>query len=95
MNEFGFLRMDGEVDFVKIYTANNTEADSVELLLNYQELKELANALTKFETEVKKFKIENKDKESLGFTHLHFKDCGSIGKKSKADIVFYVDLNDK
>ena len=57
----------------------------------------------KFETEVKKFKIENKDKdkdkdkdkESLGFTHLHFKDCGSIGKNSKADIVFCVDLNDE
>ena len=80
---------------MRIYTTNNTEADSVELLLNYQELKELANALMKFETEVKKFKIENKDRERLGFTHLHFKDCGSIGENSKADIVFYVDLNDE
>lgn len=79
---------------MKIYTEKNIEADSVELLLNYQELKELANALMEFETKVKKFKLENKDKENLGFTHLHFKDCGSIGKKSKADIVFYVDLNE-
>lgn len=79
---------------MKIYTAKNIEADSVELLLNYQELKELANTLMEFETKVKKFKLENKDKENLGFTHLHFKDCGSIGKKSKADIVFYVDLNE-
>lgn len=95
MNEFGFLRTVGEVDVVRIYTANNTETDSAELLLNYQELKELTNALIKFETEVKKFKIENKDKESLGFTHLHFKDCGSIGQNSKADIVFYVDLHEE
>lgn len=79
---------------MKIYTEKNIEADSVELLLNYQELKELANALMEFETKVKKFKLENKDKENLGFTHLHFQDCGSIGKKSKADIVFYVDLNE-
>lgn len=80
---------------MKIYTAKNTEADSVEVLLNYHELKELANALMKFEDEVKQFKMKNKDKESLGFTHLHFKDCGSIGKNSKADMVFYVALNEE
>lgn len=78
---------------MKIYTENNTEADSAEVLLNYQELKELTNALIKFEAKVKKFKIENKDKENLGFTHLHFKDRGLIGQNSKADIVFYVDLD--
>lgn len=31
--------MDGEVDFAKIYTTNNTETDRVEILLDYQELK--------------------------------------------------------
>ena len=55
MNEFGFLITDGEVDLVKIYTANNTETDSVEILLNYQELKKLINSLKKFEDEVKQF----------------------------------------
>lgn len=83
----------GEADFLKIYTAKNIEADSVELLLNYQELDELTNALMEFKTKVKKFELENQDRESVGFTHLYFKDCGPMGKKSKADIVFYVDLN--
>lgn len=80
---------------MRIYTEKDTEVDSVEVLINYQELRVLADSLMKFETEIKEFKIKNKDKESLGFTHLHFKDCGSIGKNSKADIVFYVDLNEE
>ncbi|MBE6903824.1 MAG: hypothetical protein E7480_04360 [Ruminococcaceae bacterium] len=80
---------------MKIYAEKDIETDSVEILLNYQELKTLASALTKFEDEVKRFKIENEDKKELGFTHLHFKDCGLIGKNSNSDIVFYVDLNEK
>jgi hypothetical protein len=87
--------MDGEVDFLKIYTANGIESDSAEILLSHQELKNLANALMQFENEVEQFKIENKDKENLGFTHLHLKDCGSLGEHSKVDIVFYVDLSQK
>lgn len=77
---------------MKIYTEDDTETDSVELLLNYRELREMANALAKFEEKVREFKMENKD--NLGFTHLHFKDCGLTGKDSKADVVFYVDLSD-
>ena len=65
--------MDGEDDFMKIYATNNTATDSVEILLNYQELKRLVNSLMKFQDEVKQFKIQNKDKDSLGFTHLHLK----------------------
>lgn len=87
--------MDGEVDFVKIYIAKNTETDSVEILLDYYELKELSKALIKFEDEVEKFKIKNKDKEDLGFTHLHFKDCVPTNINTETDIVFYVNLNEK
>ena len=82
-NEFGFLITDGEVNLVKIYTANNTANDGVEILLNYQELKKLINSLKKFEDEVKQFKTKNKEAEGLGFTHLHLKDCGLIDKNSK------------
>ena len=94
MNEFGFLITDGEVNLVKIYTANNTETDSVEILLNYQELKKLINSLKKFEDEVNQFKTKNKETEGLGFTHLHLKDCGLIDKNSKSDIVLYLNLNE-
>lgn len=94
MNEFGFLITDGEVDLVKVYTANNIETDSVEILLNYQELKKLINSLKKFEDEVNQFKTKNKEAEGLGFTHLHLKDCGLIDKNSKSDIVLYLNLNE-
>ena len=79
---------------MEIYTANNTETDSVEILLNYQELKKLINSLKKFEDEVKQFKTKNKEAEGLGFTHLHLKDCGLIDKNSKSDIVLYLNLNE-
>ena len=55
---------------MKIYTTNNTETDSVEILLDYQELKKLVSSLKKFEDEVNQFKM----KKGLGFTHLHLKD---------------------
>ena len=74
---------------MKIYTTNNTETDSVEILLDYQELKKLVNSLKKFEDEVNQFKMKNKDAEGLGFTHLHLKDCGLIDKNSKSDVIFY------
>lgn len=79
---------------MKIYTANNTETDSVEILINYQELKELINSLKKFEDEVNQFKTKNKEAEGLGFTHLHLKDCGLIDENSKSDIVLYLNLNE-
>ncbi len=79
---------------MKIYTANNTEADSVEILLTYQELKKMIDSLMKFEDKVNQFKTKNKDVESLGFTHLHLKDCGLIDKNSKSDIVLYLNLNE-
>lgn len=83
---------------MKLYTANNTETDSVddsvEILLNYQELKKLINSLKKFEDEVNQFKAKNKESEDLGFTHLHFKDCGLIDQNSKSDIVLYLNLSE-
>ena len=94
MYKYGFLITDGEVEFVKIYSANNTEADSVEILLNCQELKKMINSLSKFEDEVNQFTIKNKDSERLGFTHLHLKDCDLIDKNSKSDIVLYLNLDD-
>lgn len=88
------LFSDGDVNLVKIYTANNTENDSVEILLNYQELKKLINSLKKFEDEVNQFKTKNKEVEGLGFTHLHLRDCGLIDENSKSDIVLYLNLNE-
>ncbi len=81
---------------MKIYTAKNKEAkSSVEILLNHQQLKNLLNCLSNFKNEVEQFQTKNKDKENLGFAHLHLKDCGLIEENSKSDVVFYVDLNDK
>ena len=79
---------------MKIYTTNNTETDSVEILLTYQELRKLVNFLKEFEDEVNQFKTKSKNTEDLGFTHLHLKDCGLIDKNSKSDIVLYLNLNE-
>lgn len=87
--------MDGEADFMKIYAANDTESDSVEILLNYQELKKLIASLQKFEEEVNQFMIKNKNKNNLGFTHLHLKDCGLTNNSDKSDVVLYLNLSEK
>ena len=59
---------------MKIYTANNTETDSVEILLDdYQELKKLVSSLKKFEDEVNQFKMKNKDAKGVGFYAFTFK----------------------
>lgn len=79
---------------MRIYTENSTDEPSAEVLFNYRELKEFVDALVKFESRIKQYKIENKEKGNLGFTHLHFKDCGQIGENSKTDLIFYVDLDD-
>ena len=58
---------------MKIYTTNNTETDSVEILLDYQELKKLVSSLKKFEDEVNQFKMNNKDAKGVGFYAFTFK----------------------
>lgn len=78
---------------MKIYAEEIGETDRVEVLLNHQELKELLEALRSFEKEIEQYKRKNSGKEDLGFTHLHFIDSCPIGKNSKTDIVFYVDMN--
>ena len=60
MNNFGFLITDGEVNIVKIYTGINKEIDSIEMLLNQEELRKMVNSLAKFEDEVNQFKTKNK-----------------------------------
>jgi hypothetical protein len=81
---------------MKIYTAKNREAkSSVEMSLSHNELKNLIDALSKFEDNIQQFKAKYESKDNLGFTHLHLKDCGLIDESSKADVVFYIDLNDK
>ena len=80
---------------MKIYTAYNKEADdSVEISLNFQELKSMLSSLNKFADEISQFKMKNKDKKELGLTHLHCKDCGLIDNNSKSDIVIYVNLSE-
>lgn len=79
---------------MKIYSEKNTETDSVEILLNYNELKKMVISLKQFEDEVYQFKAKNKDVCNLGFTHLHLKDCGVIDKNSGSDIVFYINLSE-
>lgn len=80
---------------MKIYNANNIETDSVEILLNYKELKKMVKILKKFENDVNQFKTKNKVTEGLGFTHLHLKDFGLTDKNSKSDIIIYLNLNEE
>lgn len=87
--------MDGEVNQMQIYGENNADEHSVEMMLSYKELTELVMALSEFEHKIAQYKRENAGKTDLGFTHLHFKDCGEIGRRSKNDVVFYVNLSEQ
>lgn len=78
---------------MKIYDANE-ESDSIEILLNRQELKQLVEALNIFENEANQFLRDNDGKKGSMFTHLHLSDCGLMDKESKSDIVFYLNLNE-
>ena len=80
-----------EVNLVKIYNGNTK--DSVEVLLNYQELKKTINSLKEFEDKIYQFKTKNKGVKDLGYTHIHLKDCGLINQNSKSDLVFYINLD--
>lgn len=77
-----------------VYFENNKEKDSIEVVINCFELKELVSALTEFESRIEQYKNINQENANLGFTHIHLKDCGPLCKKSKTDIVFYVNLNE-
>ena len=79
---------------MKIYTASDVESDSVEVMLSYQELRQMIIALEKFKEEIDLFKIQNKNNKNLGFTHLHLKDCGLLDKNGKSDVVFYLNLDE-
>ena len=79
---------------MQIYSERDASERSVEVMLSHEELTALAAALSEFERRIAQYKKENVGKTDLGFTHLHFKDCGEIGQKSKSDIVFYVNLNE-
>ena len=80
---------------MQIYGENNADEHSVEMMLSYKELTELVKALSEFEHKIAQYKRENAGKTDLGFTHLHFKDCGEIGRRSKNDVVFYVNLSEQ
>ena len=80
---------------MKIYVKHNEEIPNVELLLNYEELKGLICALNQFERKIDAYKIKNKGKKDLGFTHMHLKDFVRLKEDGGDDVVFYVDLNDK
>ena len=47
-----------------------------------------------FSSKIERYRLANEGKENLGFTHLHFIDCGPHGQKSEDDLVFYVDLSE-
>ena len=78
---------------MKIYSDRDKQENSIELLLNHNELKKLINGLWEFERNIEKYKADNKGKSDLGFTHMHYKDIDRVGEKDEPDIVFYVDLD--
>lgn len=80
---------------MKLYAENWMSEHRVEVKMSPQEIKELAKELIRFSSRIEEYKKANSQKSDLGFTHLHFIDCGTIGKKSDDDIVFYVDLSEK
>lgn len=72
---------------MKAFTEHDKRECDVEVYLNRRELKELLNALIKFESTIAHCK---KGEKNLGSTDLRFKDCEQISKNSKADIIFHV-----
>jgi len=78
---------------MKLYAKHQEETNSVEILLNHAELKQLLNALNKFEAELEQHKIANKENALNGFTHFHLQDHNAELRVDQKDIVFYVDLN--
>ena len=78
---------------MKVYTEYGKESDSAEILITYQELKKLLKGLSQFEQEIGEYMSENKDKDNLGFTHLHFVDLIDNKSSETADLVFYVDMD--
>ena len=78
--------------FVEYYKEHN---DSVEIVLNHQELKCLVAALKKFEDSVNQIKEKKQCGELGDYTHLHLQDCGIIDEANgNADLVFYVNVKE-
>ena len=86
--------MDGEDNFMEICIGSDSNDNSVEILLNCQELKRIIVSLEKFEDKINQFKVKNQDAKRFGFTHLHLQDCGLTDVKDKSDIVFYVNMDE-
>lgn len=80
---------------MKLYAKKNKVSPIVEAVMSPTELKILIKALVNLDTEIDQYKLENKEKQNLGFTHMHFIDCNDISKKSDSDLVFYVNLDEK
>lgn len=78
---------------MQVFMGESGGENCAELVLCHQELKELIDALSAFEREIAQYKKNNEGKAKLGVTHLHFRDCGQLGKESKDDVAFYVDLD--
>ena len=78
---------------MKLYAKHQEETNSVEILLSHTELKQLLNALNKFEKEIEQHKIANKENILNGFTHFHLQDHDAELRDDQKDIVFCVDLS--
>lgn len=79
---------------MKLYAEKWMDDHKVEVKMSPSEIRELAEALIEFSSKIERYRLANKGKENLGFTHLHFIDCGPYGQKSEDDLVFYVDLSE-
>lgn len=83
---------------MKIYTGNNGtsyEVTSAEVVCNKTELDTLINMLVKFQTDINHYLEKNPSSLDLGFTHVHFQLENPNHTKDDADLVFYVDLDDR
>jgi len=79
---------------MKLFIKKTSKESRVEILLSFIELDQMISALCNLRESIIDFKNVNINNDSLGFTHLHMKDCGLLDGKGKEDIVLYVDLSD-
>lgn len=76
---------------MKLYLTKSFRERRVEISLDFYELNQMINALSEFKEQIVCFKRLNTN--AVGFTHLHFKDCGLIDSQGKEDVVLYIDLS--
>lgn len=71
------------------------EFSDIEFSCTKKELDVLIDLLLQFQEKVNHYIDNNKNATELGFTHMHYRDNNKIWCEDDADIVFYVNCNER